>query len=83
MSTRIPKIKCAKCGGKGSHEISHALAETLMALRKLKRAHAEEVCEKVSSQVGVTAMSNRLSELFNLKLATREREGKFWYYSVL
>jgi hypothetical protein len=59
------------------------LASTLLALTKLGEATAAELSENGNESITVNAWSNRLADLYLLRLVTRSRSGKFWRYSPL
>lgn len=76
-------MTCPTCDGKGTTELPPHLASTLAVVRSTRNAlTADEVLTRMGSTVGVTAIHNRLVDLFLLHLVTRHREGKFWRYSV-
>lgn len=62
-----------------------ALDATLTALIAEKRATAGELCSRYPQkpEIKPPAWSNRLSELYRLRLARREREGRQWIYTAL
>ncbi|MGI8962330.1 MAG: helix-turn-helix domain-containing protein [Bryobacteraceae bacterium] len=57
------------------------LAATLLTLAKLREATAGELAASSGETITVNAWSNRLNDLFSLRLVTRRRDGKFWRYS--
>jgi hypothetical protein len=57
------------------------LTSTLFSLAKLREGTAAELAEKSSESITVNAWSNRLADLFLLRLVKRNRSGKFWRYS--
>lgn len=57
------------------------LAATLMALAKLREGTAGDLAASSGETITVNAWSNRLNDLFSLRLVTRKRDGKFWRYS--
>lgn len=59
------------------------LAATLSALTKLKQGTAADLAASSSETITVNAWSNRLNDLYSLRLVTRQRDGKFWRYSPL
>ena len=59
------------------------LASTLLALTKLGEATAAELSANSNESITVNAWSNRLADLYLLRLVTRSRNGKFWRYSPL
>lgn len=62
-----------------------ALDATLTALAAEKRATAGDLCSRYPQkpEIKPPAWSNRLSELYRLRLARREREGRQWIYTAL
>lgn len=59
------------------------LASTLLNLTKLGEATAAELAEDSKESITVNAWSNRLADLYLLRLVMRSRSGKFWRYSPL
>jgi hypothetical protein len=59
------------------------LASTLSSLAQLGEATAGDLAAKSSESITVNAWSNRLGDLYSLRLVTRRRDGKFWQYSPL
>jgi hypothetical protein len=59
------------------------LASTLLSLAKLREASAADLAENSDENITVNAWSNRLADLYLLRLVTRSRSGKFWRYSPL
>jgi hypothetical protein len=57
------------------------LASTLFGLGKLREGTAANLAEKSNESITVNAWSNRLADLYLLRLVTRHRSGKFWRYS--
>lgn len=59
-----------------------ALRKTLTALAKTRSATASMLCEQFPERPAIKppAWSNRLSELYRLRLVGREREGRQWRY---
>lgn len=73
-------IQCPTCGGGGRAPLHEHLQETLDAIPRRGFATAEDLHAKFSG-ITANAISNRLADLFELKLVKRERFGKFWRYS--
>jgi hypothetical protein len=79
-------IQCTKCHGEGRVPLPAYLADTLALIPRRGVVNAIKLCRKMGS-VGMTAMCNRLAELFALGLVERERQyhhgrGKTcWAYS--
>jgi hypothetical protein len=69
----------ARCLGR----LDPALRETLVALAKIRSATATVLCEQFPQRPAIKppAWSNRLSELYRLRLVSREREGRQWRYA--
>ena len=59
------------------------LASTLLSLAKLREASAADLAGNSNESITVNAWSNRLADLYLLRLVTRSRSGKFWRYSPL
>lgn len=59
------------------------LASTLFSLTQAGDATAAELAERNNEAITVNAWSNRLADLYLLRLVTRRRTGKFWRYSPL
>lgn len=59
------------------------LTSTLLSLAKLREATAGDLAATSGESITVNAWSNRLGDLYNLRLVTRRRDGKFWQYSPL
>jgi hypothetical protein len=59
------------------------LASTLVSLAKQREATAADLAAKSGESITVNAWSNRLGDLYGLRLVTRRRDGKFWQYSPL
>jgi hypothetical protein len=57
------------------------LAHTLQGLINLGEANARQLAEKSKETITVNGWSNRLADLYLLRLVIRRREGKFWQYS--
>lgn len=82
MNSEIPKVKCESCDGTGEVELDQTLLETLKIVRKLGRATASEVYahKDFKDKVVLTAVNNRLDELFNLGFLTRSKCSRQWMY---
>jgi hypothetical protein len=57
------------------------LASTLFSLASLGEATAAELAAKNKESITVNGWSNRLADLYLLRLVTRRRSGRFWHYS--
>lgn len=80
-TNNLPLIDCSECSGSGKQQLPKELAETLLAVRKLKRADANRVRDFVGWKKTPTVINNRLKRLLDLKLLTRERQGMKLFYS--
>lgn len=72
-------ITCPKCEGKGEIDLPEHLRETLRRIPAGKTKTAYNIAAELD--IASNAASNRLVDLFLLKLLKRKREGKFWRYS--
>jgi hypothetical protein len=63
--------------------VDRMLASTLFTLVGLGEATAADIAAKSNESITVNAWSNRLADLYMLRLVTRRRSGKFWHYSPL
>lgn len=63
--------------------LDRSLRKTLAALAKTRSATASMLCEQFPERPAIKppAWSNRLSELYRLRLVGREREGRQWRYA--
>lgn len=59
------------------------LFSTLRSLCALGEATAAQLSETSEERITVNGWSNRLADLFALRLVTRQRNGKYWIYSPL
>lgn len=75
------EIKCNSCGGTGTVEMPEELTETLSMFRGKVCYSAAELSEKTGGRVKHTAFNRRLERLRELRMITRERIGKTFYYS--
>jgi hypothetical protein len=64
-------------------ELDPVLAHTLQALMDLGEATAGQLADRSKETITVNGWSNRLADLYLLRLVTRRREGKFWHYSPI
>lgn len=78
MST--PHIACHFCEGKGRLPLSLHLSLVLNRIPRRGSITALQLLEHFDG-VEHRAMCNRLADLFNLNLVTRERDGKQWFYT--
>jgi hypothetical protein len=62
-------------------ELEGASEETYRELQEMGKATAAELHEKFPQKsVNQTAWNNRLAQLLDLRVAQRERSGRFWIY---
>lgn len=81
------KIPCRYCGGTGKQDLPTELKETLQALSE---CGGEATVDGVFSQLKTTghikvrrnAINNRLTDLYGLKLVTRQKKSREWVYSL-
>lgn len=59
------------------------LASTLHTLCQLGQATAAELAMKSSEKITVNGWSNRLADLYLMRLVVRQRSGKYWIYSPI
>lgn len=80
----VPKYTCPTCDGLGKVEIPLHLFHTLQIVKKLGKATSFQVHkhEDFTDRVGVTAVTNRLDDLFKHRLVTRVYYGRGWIYSA-
>ena len=64
-------------------ELDSVLAHTLQSLVELGEATAKQLADKSKETITVNGWSNRLADLYLLRLVTRRRDGKFWHYSPI
>lgn len=74
------EIICPDCQGKGRIPLPDHLKETLLRFPITGYRVAAQM-QQYFPAITVNGISNRLQDLFNLGLLTRERSGKFWRYS--
>lgn len=63
--------------------LDSVLATTLRQLGEAREATAAQLAEQGGEAITVNGWSNRLADLYLLRLVTRRRSGKFWIYSPL
>ncbi len=78
----LPLIDCTQCSGSGKQPLPKELAETLQAVKRLKKASANKVRDFVAWKGTPTVINNRLHRLLDLGLVTRDRDGMTLYYSL-
>lgn len=59
------------------------LFSTVRSLCMLGEGTAAQLAEASDERITVNGWSNRLADLFALRLVTRQRSGKYWIYSPL
>lgn len=59
------------------------LGETLSSLCQLGSATAHQLSQASTEKITINAWSNRLLDLYRLRLVRRQREGKFWIYKPI
>lgn len=72
-------ITCPKCEGKGQVGIGDHLEKTLACFSRGGAKTAEDIAQRLN--INATTASNRLADLYLLELVSRERRGKYWFYS--
>ena len=75
-----PHITCRCCDGTGKHLLEDTYFQTLVALKKLRRATAIELAKFLKWRRNGTAINGRLEELRRLGFVFRTRMGKSFYY---
>ncbi|MFO1486407.1 MAG: hypothetical protein U1F71_23795 [Verrucomicrobiaceae bacterium] len=75
----LPAIKKASIIG----HIDKFLGETLSLLSEIGGGTAQKLADSSPEKITVNAWSNRLLDLYLLRLVHRERSGKFWIYKPL
>lgn len=76
------EIDCPKCSGEGKIPLKPELQQTLDALRKFGPTHAADLKEKMNLDITPNGVSNRLSDLFQLRLVRRRHHGKFLIFTA-
>jgi hypothetical protein len=61
--------------------LDDVLLKTLLSLSNSGSATAAELARNSDENITVNGWNNRLADLHLLRLATRQRKGKFWIYS--
>lgn len=88
-SRDLPILFAKKLGASGvanAHllgALDSFLASTFHLLIAAGEATAKQLADSSSEQISVNGWSNRLFDLFRLRLVTRRRDGKFWVYSSI
>jgi len=84
VNPKVPKVKCATCDGSGEVEITQRLYDTLQIVKRQTVATSFSVWKDPSfkDHVVVSAVTNRLDDLFRFGLLSRIRNGREWLYSV-
>lgn len=76
---KLPEIHEAMILG----ALDQNLSTTLRLLAELGESTAGDLSAHSNEKITVNAWSNRLSDLFALRLVRRRREGKFWFYKSI
>lgn len=81
------KIPCRYCGGSGKQDLPIELYETLQAIKDCGNEATidgvfSELKTKAGADFGRSAVSNRLTALYNMKLVTRQKKSREWVYSL-
>jgi len=63
--------------------IDGALGRTLDLLSQLKSGTAADLAAQSDERISLNGWNNRLSDLYDRRLVSRQRAGKFWVYSTL
>lgn len=83
---KVPKVKCRVCNGAGEIKIAPHLFDTLECVRRLNNvcgvACSDAVHELIGNGIGLTAIINRLDDLYRLGLLNRKKNGRSWEYTV-
>lgn len=64
-------------------EIDPLLKRTLVLLYGTGDATAADLADKAREPITLNGWNNRLADIYDLRLASRTRSGKFWIYSPL
>jgi hypothetical protein len=59
------------------------LFRTLQGVAELKNCTANDLAGRSSETITVNGWSNRLADLYQMRLVARRRESKFWIYSPI
>tara|TARA_R110002049_G_scaffold284015_2_gene464541 strand:- start:1268 stop:1900 length:633 start_codon:yes stop_codon:yes gene_type:complete len=78
-SGTLPAIGKARIVG----HIDKSLGDTLSLLAAIRGGTAKDLANASSEAITVNAWSNRLLDLYQLRIVHRERSGKFWIYRPL
>lgn len=71
------------CEGAGTVELKPELQRTLGLFRNGRKMKAADAHDELSERVTVSAISNRLRDMWDFGLLGRERRGKAWFYFKL
>jgi len=63
--------------------IDGALSRTLSVLSQLKSGTAADLAANSDESISLNGWNNRLADLYDRRLVSRRRDGKFWIYSTL
>lgn len=72
----IPLVCCSKCKGSGKTPLGDGHWAVLNTARWLEETDAEEMAKMIQWKGYITAINNRLKDLFVLGFLTRTKEGK-------
>lgn len=75
-------LECPTCQGSGEIPLPENLSVLLPILKSRPDATVEEVRIRLSDDITVNGVNNRLTKLVELGFATRRRVGKFFHYSL-
>jgi len=81
MSKR-PNITCRTCHGSGETPLSDEYMETLSVVKRLPGKSSADFLAALP-HVKMAALCNRLTDLMQMGFVTRERKGKFYYYTAV
>lgn len=77
-----PCRACKRCKGTGSIKLPKHLKKVLRCVRDHPECTTEQIRSILDEGITMNGISNRLSDLVDLKLVTRRRSGKFFHYSL-
>ena len=71
------------CSSRLLGQLDPLLFRTLQQVADRPEITAAELSQNSREKITINGWSNRLSDLYRLRLLTRRREGKFWKYSAI
>jgi len=74
-----PEVRSSRLLG----QLDPILFRTLQEIAGRPEITAAELSENSQEKITINGWSNRLFDLYRLRLVTRRREGKFWKYSAI